>query len=87
MCASKVISFPRKNPPRPTKTLEAAEVFEFMMLNFEDSNYKRHVAMIINNDSRALSETAIWLLERRGYNESIIPKMSTNKEVCFEAYA
>lgn len=84
MCASKVIVLPKIGKKSDSKQIQATEIFELMMLNMMDENCEKIVARFVHKDKRELSELAIWLLERRGYNSTLIPKMNQKLDMFSE---
>jgi hypothetical protein len=72
---AEVIYFSQKRNAGNPDCIEAVEIFDMMMLNFENPKRDSIIIKFINSSKRILSEVTIGLLERRGFSADDIPKM------------
>jgi hypothetical protein len=73
---AEIIYLTQKRNPENSGHIEASEVFDMMMRNFLNPNFKNLIITFVNKDKRDLTSLAIWLLKRRSFTADDIPKMT-----------
>jgi hypothetical protein len=71
-----VFQLPLTKNPENTTTIEASEIFDMLMRNMFHPKCKELIVTYINKDKRDLSKLTTWLLNTRGFNSEMIPKMA-----------